>query len=84
MKLQYPNALPCALLLSAMLVSCGNKGDLFLVPDPINRQDMEQLQRVLNTDDIPTADAVDVDDQAVYEKPVNDDDKLPGMSPVDK
>lgn len=52
-----------------VLVACGNKGDLYLIPDPISQQDMQQLQRVLDSNDIPTAEAIEVDDQSIYVKP---------------
>ncbi|WP_157735647.1 hypothetical protein [Granulosicoccus antarcticus] len=84
MKRQNMNGFICILLLSVFLVSCGNKGDLFLIADPISQQDMQQLQQSLNTDDIPTGDAVDVDDQDVYKKPLKDSDDTSGASPVDK
>ena len=37
-------SLPCALLLSA----CGNKGDLYLVPDEITQQELLRLEDSLN------------------------------------
>ena len=72
------------LLLSTVVVSCGNKGDLYLIPDTVNQQDMQQLQRVLDSSEIPTAEPVDVDDQSVYVKPDEDSTNTSDRVPVDK
>jgi predicted small lipoprotein YifL len=70
--------------MGTVLVSCGNKGDLYLIPDPISQQDMQQLQRVLDSNGIPATDAVDVDDQSVYVKPQKESTNTSGWPPVDK
>ena len=72
------------LLLGTVLVSCGNKGDLYLIPDSISQEDMQQLQRVLDTSEIPTAEPIDVDDQNVYVKPDEESTNTSGRTPVDK
>ena len=72
------------LLLGTVLVSCGNKGDLYLIPDSVSLEDMQQLQRVLDTSEIPTAKPIDVDDQNVYVKPDEDSTNLSGSTPVEK
>ena len=72
------------LLLTTVLVSCGNKGDLYLIPDSVSQEDMQQLQRVLETSEIPTAEPIDVDDQNVYVKPDEGSTNTSGITPVDK
>ena len=72
------------LLLGTVLVSCGNKGDLYLIPDSVSQEDMQQLQRVLETSEIPTAEPIDVDDQNVYVKPDESSTNKSGKTPVDK
>ena len=72
------------LLLGTVLVSCGNKGDLYLIPDSVSQEDMQQLQRVLETSEIPTAEPIDVDDQNVYVKPDEDSTNTSDRTPVDK
>jgi predicted small lipoprotein YifL len=37
------------------LAGCGNKGDLYLVPDQITDQEIQELDRVLSVEDIPAA-----------------------------
>ncbi|NND90677.1 MAG: lipoprotein [Granulosicoccus sp.] len=54
--------------LAVGLVSCGNKGDLYLIPDDFSEQDLEQLERVLGAESIPATEPVDVDDQSVFDK----------------
>jgi len=58
----------CLVALTA-LSACGNKGDLFLIPDPVSQQDMEQFQRVLDVDEVSLTEPVEVDDDNIYEKP---------------
>ena len=72
------------LLLGTVLVSCGNKGDLYLIPDSVSQEDMQQLQRVLDTSEIPTAEPIDVDDQNVYVKPDEDSTNTSDRIPVEK
>ncbi len=72
------------LLLGSVLASCGNKGDLYLIPGSFNQEDMQQLQRVLDTNEIPTAEPIDVDDQNVYMKPDEDSTNTTGRTTVDK
>ena len=57
--------LPALLLLSA----CGNKGDLFLIPDPVSQMDIEQFQRVLEVDEVPLAEPQEVDDEKIFVDP---------------
>lgn len=44
-------------LLSVVIVlqlsGCGNKGDLFLVPDEITQQDLLRLEQALETETVP-------------------------------
>ncbi len=54
--------LVCVCTLSA----CGNKGDLFLIPDAMTQEDLLGLEQVLNADDIPTASPTEIDDDAVF------------------
>lgn len=77
-------ALSGCLLLGTVLVSCGNKGDLYLIPDSVSQEDMQQLQRVLDTSEIPTAEPIDVDDQNVYVKPDEDGTNTSGRTAIDK
>ena len=72
------------LLLATVLVSCGNKGDLYLIPDSVSQEDMQQLQQVLETSEVPTAEPIDVDDQNVYVKPDEGSTNKSGKTPVDK
>ena len=72
------------LLLGTVLVSCGNKGDLYLIPDSVSQEDIQQLQRVLDTSEIPTAEPIDVDDQNVYVKPDEDSTNTSDRTIVDK
>ncbi len=72
------------LLLGTVLVSCGNKGDLFLIPDSVSQENMQQLQRALDTSEIPTAEPIDVDDQNVYVKPDEDSTNTSDRTAVDK
>lgn len=65
--MQISISLILSALLSLILVGCGNKGDLYLVPDQISQEDLQQLEQVVRSEDIPTAEPVDVDDQSVFE-----------------
>lgn len=72
------------LLLATVLTSCGNKGDLYLIPDTVSQEDIQQLERVLDTDEIPTAEPIDVNDQDVYVKPDEETTNTSGKTPVEK
>ena len=58
----------CLVALTA-LSACGNKGDLYLIPDPVSQEDMEQFQRVLAVEEVPVAEPTEVDDDDIYVKP---------------
>lgn len=62
------NAMFCCVSASLLLSACGNKGDLFLVQDQISAQEVQQLERIVNTDNIPSAAPVEMDDATVYEE----------------
>ena len=55
-------------LLSVVIVlqlsGCGNKGDLFLVPDEITQQDLLRLEQALETETVPAngADTLEEDE----------------------
>ncbi len=59
----------CSSMALMAMSACGNKGDLYLPDDPTIRQGMEQIQRVLDIDEVPVADPVEVDDDDIYVKP---------------
>ena len=71
-----------SLLLGTVLVSCGNKGDLYLIPDAVSQEDLQQLERALDNSEIPTAEPMDVDDQDVYVKPGKAGADKSGSTPV--
>ena len=58
-------------LLSVVIVlqlsGCGNKGDLFLVPDEITQQDLLRLGQALETETVPAngADTLEEDEDKV-------------------
>jgi len=57
LKLSVLSPLLCLLVLS-FVSACGNKGDLFLVPDEITEQDLLRLEQSLETEN-PTKDGED-------------------------
>jgi predicted small lipoprotein YifL len=59
------------MILVAALAGCGNKGDLFLIPDDFSQQDLQQLEQVLDAGGIPGAEPVDVEDGYVAEEPAS-------------
>lgn len=55
LKLSFLSSLTC--LAMALLVSaCGNKGDLFLVPDDITQQDLRRLEQALEAEAVSASD----------------------------
>jgi predicted small lipoprotein YifL len=59
MTLKLPALWPLLCLVVALLVSaCGNKGDLFLVPDEITQQDLLRLEQALEAETAPKDGAV--------------------------
>ncbi|MGQ7846668.1 LPS translocon maturation chaperone LptM [Granulosicoccus sp. 3-233] len=77
MILQPPITLISSLVVLLALSGCGNKGDLYLPDDPVIQQDMEQLQRVLDIDEVPVAEPVEVDDEQIEDKPAKKDTAKP-------
>ena len=57
LKLASMSTLLC-LLIASQLSGCGNKGDLFLVPDEITQQDLLRLEQALEAEIIPSNGAV--------------------------
>jgi predicted small lipoprotein YifL len=43
-----------SLVIALQLSGCGNKGDLFLVPDEITQQDLLRLEQALETETVPS------------------------------
>ena len=58
------------------LAGCGNKGDLYLVPDQITDQEIQELDRVLRVEDTPAAEPAEVDDMMVFDDPLLEDPQL--------
>ncbi|MFK8076877.1 MAG: lipoprotein [Granulosicoccus sp.] len=57
-------ALPLGLVLAVLLTACGNKGDLYLVPDEVTEQDLIRLEQALQNNAAlsPESDEDDSDD----------------------
>lgn len=66
-------ALPLGLVVVALLTACGNKGDLYLVPDEVTEQDLIRLEQTLQNNASPSTDeAAAEDDDEDSKKDKND------------
>ncbi|MFT4726998.1 MAG: putative small lipoprotein YifL [Granulosicoccus sp.] len=55
MRLKLPAVLPLACVVALTLLSaCGNKRELFLVPDEVTQQDLLRLEQALEAESAPT------------------------------
>lgn len=55
MTLKLPAMLPLlCLVVLTLLSACGNKGELFLVPDEVTKQDLLRLEQALEAESAPT------------------------------
>lgn len=58
MTLKLPALLPLLCLVAVTLLSaCGNKGELFLVPDEVTQQDLLRLEQALEAESAPSDEA---------------------------
>jgi len=85
--LKSPANLPGLLVMASLLVSilsaCGNKGDLFLIPDSVTEQELQQLEQNLSGPDAVLNESSSIgpdgssseDDSDESEKSVNPDKK---------
>lgn len=64
-------ALPLGLVLVALLTACGNKGDLYLVPDEVTEQDLIRLEQTLQSNANAAAES---DAQTTADKDDSDED----------
>lgn len=69
MTLRTLTSLISCLVAVTAIVGCGNKGDLYLIPDSVSQLDMESFQEEIGIDEVPVAAPVEVDDESVYVKP---------------
>lgn len=56
-----------------LLAACGNKGDLYPVPDELSGKNLELIEQVLGVDDVPAADAIEVDDHSISDESTQTD-----------
>ncbi len=70
-------ALPLGLVLAVLLTACGNKGDLYLVPDEVTEQDLIRLEQTLqNNAAVSPENESDDDDSDDSKKDKKDSDSV--------
>ena len=69
-------ALPLGLVLAALLTACGNKGDLYLVPDEVTEQDLIRLEQTLQNNAAVSPENENDDDSDDSKKDKKDNDSV--------
>lgn len=67
LKLQTLSPLLC-LVVALLLSACGNKGELFLVPDEITQQDLLRLEQALEAETALKDEAINEEDKDEVKK----------------
>jgi len=50
-----------AMLTMGLISGCGNKGELYRIPDELNQRDLDVLDEALDEIDVPTLDSTEID-----------------------